>query len=165
MVSVSFIPFCKTTQNMVIKGYGVIIDKICQPTSSYLITEGSWFFTRMIIGSMHYYGYTVGWKNKQTSHYCLRGRFNCTKRKQKRHKHLFFDTQKLTSDTSWILRYLFKGQFKTKCQIYYGGRKKTMSSLTRDAKTYELINNVHVKNVLAWVKSMQNLTLFFQESE
>ena len=35
---------------------------------------------------------------------------------------------------------------------------------SRDAKAYELMNNVCVTFFLAWVKSVQNLTLFCRES-
>ena len=35
----------------------------------------------------------------------------------------------------------------------------------RDAKTYERANNVRVKKILSGVKSLQNFTLFCQESE
>ena len=44
-------------------------------------------------------------------------------------------------------------------QIYY------VYITCRDAKTYELMNKVHVTFFLAWVKSVQNFTLFFQERE
>ena len=36
---------------------------------------------------------------------------------------------------------------------------------TRDAKEYELMNIVHINLFIAWVKLVQNVMMFCQESE
>ena len=125
---VSFIPFWKTTQNMEIKDDGIIINKNL-PTYFFILDyQRKSILTRMIIGSIIMN--TMLGERTNNPLTIVWGEDSIVKKESKGAHKCFVWYTKHTSDRAWILHYLSKGQFKTKCQMYSGGQNKTMSSIT-----------------------------------